>query len=260
MVISLYEKFFFQSDVGAYPMFHMPSLIAMPGFFSMRALDKQPMGEEHLARKEPVPIRKALRSARTPGDATAKAILIAAAATAATKAAPAAATKLVGPKGLETKASSAVAKARVIAAEEDAKALQAREVWTRSCGKHSKDYHPVTRLLESLLESIPTKGKLADTHPHTRTPAYPLTKPHTTPPLLNPPPNVTPPPAVEWSLTLFPMSLELLRAARAACRGCGYHAYETRAFSWPPPYLICAAPPHRGHTRTPAHPHTRTCA
>ncbi len=105
MVISLYEKFFFQSDVGAYPMFHMPSLIAMPGFFSMRALGKQPMGEEHLARKEPVPIRKALRSARTLGDATAKAILIAAAATAATKAAPAAATKLVEPKGLVTKAS-----------------------------------------------------------------------------------------------------------------------------------------------------------
>ena len=62
-VIGLYEKFFFQSDVGAYPMFHMPSLIDMPGFLSMRARGKQPMREVHLARDEPVPLRKVLRSA-----------------------------------------------------------------------------------------------------------------------------------------------------------------------------------------------------
>ena len=193
-VIGLYEKFFFQSDVGAYPMFHMPSLIAMPGFFSMRALGKQPMGEEHLARKEPVPIRQVLRSARTPGDATAKAILVAAAATAATKAAPAAATKLVGPKGLETKAVAVVAAAatkappavghkggetkakQAIAAEEEAKALEANEVWRRRCSSLAKSYHPVTRSLELLLESIPAKGKLAlqaGVLTHTRTPAHP---------------------------------------------------------------------------------------
>ena len=165
-VIGLYEKFFFQSDVGAYPMFHMPSLIAMPGFFSMRAQGKQPMREEHLAREEPVPIRKVLRSARPPEDATAKAILIAAAATAATKAAPAAATKLVGPKGLETKAVAVVATAATKGSSADAKAfeakaLEAREAWTRKCNTCAKNYHPVTRLLDSLLESTPTKGKLA---------------------------------------------------------------------------------------------------
>ena len=57
-VIGLYEKFFFQSDVGGYPMFHMPSLIDMPGFLSMRARGKQPMREVHLARDEPVPHEK----------------------------------------------------------------------------------------------------------------------------------------------------------------------------------------------------------
>ena len=195
-VIGLYEKFFFQSDVGAYPMFHMPSLKDMPGALSMRAQGKQPM-REPLARDEPLPLRKVLRSAR-PEAATTRAILVAAAATAATKAAPAAATKLVGPKGLETKAvavvaapatkaSSAVAKGKVIAAEEDAKAFQAREVWTRKCSTYSKNYHPVTRLLESLLESIPTKGKLAlqaGVLTHTRTPAHPHTCTHHTPSLL----------------------------------------------------------------------------
>ena len=45
-VIGLYEEFFFQSDVGAYPMFHMPSLNDMPGFLSMRARGKQPMRSE----------------------------------------------------------------------------------------------------------------------------------------------------------------------------------------------------------------------
>ena len=196
-VIGLYEKFFFQSDVGAYPMFHMPSLKDMPGALSMRAQGKQPMREVPLARDEPLPLRKVLRSAR-PEAATTRAILVAAAATAATKAAPAAATKLVGPKGLETKAvavvaaaatkaSSAVAKGKVIAAEEDAKAFQAREVWTRKCSTYSKNYHPVTRLLESLLESIPTKGKLAlqaGVLTHTRTPAHPHTCTHHTPSLL----------------------------------------------------------------------------
>ena len=190
-VIGLYEKFFFQSDVGAYPMFHMPSLIDMPGFLSMRARGKQPIREVHLARDVPVPSRKVLRSAK-PEAATSKAILVAAAATAATKAAAAAATKPwygmvatkpVGPKGLETKAVAVAAAAtkappavghkggetkakQAIAAEEDAKAfeakaLEAREAWTRRCNTCAKNYHPVTRLLESLLESIPTKGKLA---------------------------------------------------------------------------------------------------
>ena len=169
-VIGLYEKFFFQSDVGAYPMFHMPSLIDMPGFLSMRARGKQPMREVHLARDEPVPQRKVLRSAK-PEAATTKAILVAAAATAATKAAPAAASKAVG---------VAAAAKQAIAAEENALALEeAAKVWKNRCGTYSKSYHPVTRMLNSLLVSIPAKGKLAlqaGVLTHTRTPAHPHTR------------------------------------------------------------------------------------
>ena len=184
MVIGLYEKFFFQSDVGAYPMFHMPSLIDMPGFLSMRARGKQPIREVHLASRD-VPAKPVLRSAK-PEAATSKAILVAAAATAATKAAAAAATKAVAVAAAATKAPPAVGhkggetKAKqAIAAEEDAKALEAREVWTRRCSTCAKSYHPVTRMLDSLLESIPAKGKLAlqaGVLTHTRTPAHPHTR------------------------------------------------------------------------------------
>ena len=165
-VIGLYEKFFFQSNVGAYPMFHMPSLIDMPGFLSMRARGKQPMREVHLARDEPVPLRKVLRSAK-PEAATTKAILVAAAATKALSA--------VGHKGGETKAKQAIA----------------AEVWRNKCSTCAKAYHPVTRLLDSLLESIPAKGKLtlqAGVLTHTRTPAYYYYPP--TPPPPPPPPTL----------------------------------------------------------------------
>jgi len=185
-VIDLYEKFFFQSDVGAYPMFHMPSLIDMPGFLSMRAQGKQPMREVHLARDEPVPQRKVLRSAK-PEAATTKAILVAAAATAATNAALAAATKPVEPKGLETKAVAVVAagSTKSLSAvgheggETKAKQTIAAEVWRNKCSTCAKAYHPVTRWLDTLLESIPAKGKLtlqAGVLTHTRTPAHPHTR------------------------------------------------------------------------------------
>ena len=166
-VIGLYEKFFFQSDVGAYPMFHMPSLKDMPGALSMRAQGKQPMREVPLARDEPLPLRKVLRSAR-PEAATTRAILVAAAATAATKAAPAAATKLVGPKGLETKAVAVVAAAATKApsavghkgGETKAKQAIAAEVWRNKCSTCAKSYHPVTRMLDSLLEYLESLPRL----------------------------------------------------------------------------------------------------
>ena len=124
--------------------------------------------------------------------------MVAAAATAATKAALAAATKPVEPKGLETKAVAVVAAAatkapsavghkggetkakQAIAAEEDALALEeAAKVWRNKCSTCAKSYHPVTRMLDSLLESIPAKGKLAlqaGVLTHTRTPAHPHTR------------------------------------------------------------------------------------
>ena len=92
-VIGLYEKFFFQSDVGGYPMFHMPSLIDMPGFLSMRARGKQPMREVHLARDVP-----AKRSAFCETRSCASSDRGAAAATRRQKLGMVAATKAVGPK------------------------------------------------------------------------------------------------------------------------------------------------------------------
>jgi hypothetical protein len=190
-VIGLYEKFFFQSDVGAYPMFDMPSLIEMPGLLSMKARGKQLMREVHLARDVPVPLRAVLRSAK-PEAATSKAkpeaaIAFAAAATKAAAAAVTAATAAtkappaVGHKGGETKAKQAIAEAKqAIAAEEEAKALEANEVWRRRCSTLAKSYHPFTRSLNSLLESIPGTGKLAlqagFSLTHTRTPAHPHTR------------------------------------------------------------------------------------
>ena len=156
MVIGLYEKFFFQSDVGAFPMFHMPSLIDMPGFLSMRARGKQPMRVTNLGSRD-VSAKPVLRSAKPEAGAIVGA---------------AAASKAVA-------VAAAAKQAKSIAAEEDAKALEAREVWTRRCNTCSKSYHPVTRMLDSLLESIPAKGKLtlqAGVLTHTRTPAHPHTR------------------------------------------------------------------------------------
>ena len=163
MVIGLYEKFFFQSDVGGYPMFDMPSLLDMPGFLSMRARGKQPMRSETPALF--VSAKPVLRSG-------AKAVAVGGAA---------AASKAVGVAAAASKAFGVAAAAKqAIAAEENALALEeAAKVWKNRCGTYSKSYHPVTRMLNSLLVSIPAKGKLAlqaGVLTHTRTPAHPHTR------------------------------------------------------------------------------------
>jgi hypothetical protein len=116
--------------------------------------------------------------------AASKAVAVAAAASKAVAVA-AAATKAVGLKGYETKAVAVAAvakKAKSAAAEEDAKALEAREaaaVWKTKCSTCSKAYHSCTGILVLLLESIPAKGKLAlqaGVLTHTRTPAHPHTR------------------------------------------------------------------------------------
>ena len=99
-VIGLYEEFFFQSEVGAYPMFHMPSLNDMPGFLSMRARGKQPMRSETpdvFVSKKPV-----LRSAKP----EAGAIVRAAAASKAVEVAAAATTSAAATKAVEVAAAA----------------------------------------------------------------------------------------------------------------------------------------------------------
>jgi hypothetical protein len=177
-VIGLYESFFFQSEEGAYPMFHMPSLKDMPGFLSTTVRGKQPKRVMDLGRD--VSAKPVLRSATPEAGAN-----VAAAAASKAVAVAAAATKAVGLKGYETKAVAVAAvakKAKSAAAEEDAKALEAREaaaVWKTKCSTCSKAYHSCTGILVLLLESTPAKGKLAlqaGVLTHTRTPAHPHTR------------------------------------------------------------------------------------
>ena len=84
-VIGLYEEFFFQSEVGAYPMFHMPSLNDMPGFLSERARSKQPMRSEtpdvFVSKKQVLRSAKPEAGAIVRAAAPSKAVEVAAAAT-----------------------------------------------------------------------------------------------------------------------------------------------------------------------------------
>ena len=177
-------------------MFHMPSLKDMPGFLFMRSRGKQPMrvmyqGSRDVSAKPVTRFAKPEAGAIVGAAAASKAVAVAAAATkavgpkgfqtkafavaaAATKAPPA-----VGLKGFETKAVAIAAiQAKSIAAEEDAKALEAKAQWKKKCSDCAKRCNMFNNRLVDFIELIPAKGKLAlraNTHPHTHTPAHPHT-------------------------------------------------------------------------------------
>jgi hypothetical protein len=193
-VIGLYESFFFQSEKGAYPMFHMPSLKDMPGFLSTTVRGKQPRRVMDLGRD--VSAKPVLRSATPEAGANVAAAAASRAVAVADAAKKAhlpvgrpvpgqqyvARSNPTGPTGVELQRGAAKAKTKksiAAAAEEDAKVLEARQVWTHKCGTCSKHYHTCRLALESLLESTPAKGKLAlqaGVLTHTRTPAHPHTR------------------------------------------------------------------------------------